>query len=135
MTKSDPRCGEKIATAGGVLLFTESVAGRSYCATVSRAERIAFFMLLLGVSQEVAKKETWTFPPRPPCLPPFYDKRRGFCFCKIPPSWAHISHAQDGFTGGKICRYPVGVDASATRLCGGLRLSREADSLPYGWEH
>jgi len=37
-------------------------------------------MLLLGVSQEVAKKETWTFPPRPPCLPPFYDERRGFLF-------------------------------------------------------
>ena len=33
-----------------------------------------------------------------------------FAFGKRPPSWAHISHAQDGFAVGKIFCYPVGAD-------------------------
>ena len=33
-----------------------------------------------------------------------------FAFGKRPPSWAHISHAQDGFAVGKGFCYPVGAD-------------------------
>jgi hypothetical protein len=61
----------------------------SFDARTAPRRAVPVLMLLLGVSQEVAKKETQAFPLGPPCLPPFYNKRRGFCCGKIPPSWAH----------------------------------------------
>ena len=78
----DPLVRRFAFVAGGARFFALCVAIRSYCATVSCAERIAFFMLLLGVSQEVAKKETWTFPPRPPLVADAGLPRRGVCVGK-----------------------------------------------------
>ena len=50
---------------------------------------LLFLLPLLGTPQDVAKKRAKAFPLGTPCCPPFYDKRRGFCRVKIPPSWAH----------------------------------------------
>ncbi len=76
-------------------------------------------MTLLGAPQEVSKKRAKTFPLGTPLASRRSDdERRGFCFCKIPPSWAHISHAQDGFAVGKVFCYLGRGGACSSRLFG-----------------
>ena len=59
------------------------------------------------------------------------DERRGFCFCKRPPSWAHISHAQDGFAVGKVFCFLVG-EAISLPLARRLSFGGRTKALPYG---
>jgi len=109
---------------------------RSYCAALPRAERFALMPFLYHSTKKWRKKGNPDVPSGA-SLPPAVLTMNGggFGFGKRPPSAGHVSHPADGFAGGKICRYPVGVDASATRLCGrlcgGFRLSREDKPLPY----
>jgi hypothetical protein len=48
-----------------------------------RALGVPFWMLLLGVSQEVAKKETQAFPLGTPSIRRLNSRRRAFCLAKF----------------------------------------------------
>ncbi len=50
------------------------------------------------------RKSARTFPPGPPHLPPFCDKRRDFLFCKDPPSWAQKRTPKMGQQAGCPCK-------------------------------
>ena len=79
----------------------------------------AFIALSLSFHKERAKeREPRLSPLEPPISRRSDDERRGFCFCKRPPSWAHISHAQDGFAVGRFfafCSYLRSYCATVSR--------------------
>jgi hypothetical protein len=64
-----PVFGKCKGVCGGCGEFSWIFNNFAYGRTLLRACAVPALMLLLGVSQEVAKKETRTFPPGPPLHP------------------------------------------------------------------